>query len=411
MHSSHRVGPIPFREFVSLIAAMMACQAIAVDAMLPALTGLAQDLAVSANRTQGVVTTYVAGLGVGQLFWGVLSDRLGRRPVMLTGVALYGVASLLSAIVSSFEGLLALRLVQGIAGASFVTSRTVVRDLYDGRRMARVLSLTFVVFITVPIVAPSIGQVVLLLAGWRCLSVLFGVMAIGIWFWIFIRLPETLNPKYRIALTWGRVAETVSQVFRDPASCWYTLATAALFGSIVAYCGMMQQIFMEVFHKPGMMPSIFALCASVMGLTSFVNSSLVERVGMRIVSQIGVLALVAVSGVHVLVSAIGRESLEAFVFLQALTLGCFGLTLANFGAMAMESMGSIAGVAASLQGSITTFGGALIAILIGREFNGSTLPLEIGTAICSIAALVCVLIAERWRLFYLPFCRRGQRAL
>ena len=391
---------IGFPEFLALVAALMACQALAVDAMLPALSTIAHALGINdENRAQWIVTAYVAGMGVGQLFWGVISDRFGRRPVLLVGLGMYALAALLVGLSTSFESLLAWRFVHGVAAACIVVSRSVIRDLYNGRQMARVMSLTFIVFLMVPIVAPSVGQLILLAAPWRYLFVLFAVFSCVVWLWVFLRLPETLHPEYRRTLTVTHTVEATKLVVGDRTSLYYTLAMTAVFGSILSYVNMVQQIFADVFHQPKLMPTMFALCAGSMGIASFTNSRIVERVGMRVVSQVGLLVFITVSLAHVLIIVLGYENLLSFVLLQSATMACMGLMGANFGTMAMEPMGSVAGIAASLQGFISTAGAALLSALIGHQFNGSTLPLAAGTALCGAMALACVLMAEQGRLF------------
>jgi DHA1 family bicyclomycin/chloramphenicol resistance-like MFS transporter len=163
-------------EFVALAAALMATQAIAVDAMLPALPTIVRQLQVAdENHGQWIITIYIAGVGIGQLFWGLMSDRFGRRPVLLSGIGMYVLASAGCAISGSFTALLAWRALHGLAAASIVVTRSVIRDRFSGRPMARILSLTFMVFLTVPIIAPSLGQLVLLLAPWRSVFALFTV--------------------------------------------------------------------------------------------------------------------------------------------------------------------------------------------------------------------------------------------
>jgi MFS transporter, DHA1 family, multidrug resistance protein len=389
-----------FREFLVLTAAIMACQAIAVDTMLPALPAIGRDLGVTnPNRTQWVITAYIAGIGIGQLFWGMLSDRFGRRRMLLIGFTLYVIAAAAVGMSASFETLLAWRFAHGIAAASMVISRSIIRDLYGGRQMARVMSLTFIVFIMVPIVAPSVGQLVLMLAPWRALFHVFCAFAAAVLVWVYFRLPETLHPEYRMTLTAGHIVRAIGQVAADRASLWYTLAVALMFGSIIGYVGMMPQIFGAVFHRPSVMPSVFALCAASMGVASFLNSTVVERFGMRIISQAGLLVFIAASGLHALVAALGLETLRTFIVLQGATMGCLGLIMANFGAMAMEQMGSVAGIAASLQGCVGTCGGAVVAALIGQRFNGSTVPLAVGALLCGLLSLGFVLFAEGGRLF------------
>jgi DHA1 family bicyclomycin/chloramphenicol resistance-like MFS transporter len=389
-----------FREFVAMAAALMATQAIAVDTMLPALPTIAAALGlVNENHSQWIVTAYVVGIGCGQLFWGLFSDRYGRRPVLLIGLAVYAIAALLTGLSTSLTTLLAWRFVHGLAAASVVVSRSVIRDLYSGRHMARVMSLTFIVFLMVPVLAPSLGQLILWLAPWRYIFLIFGVYAAAVLLWVLLRLPETLHPAYRLTLTGDHIVHAVTLVLGNRTSLCYTLALAVMFGSILAYVGMVQQIFEDAFHRPGLMPAMFALCASSMGVTAFLNSRIVERVGMRIISHLGLLVFITITGVHVLIATLGLERLWTFVILQSATMACLGLTASNFGAMAMEPVGSVAGIGASLQGFISTFGGAVVGALIGRRFNGSTVPLAMGAFVCGLSSLLFVLLAEQWRLF------------
>ncbi len=391
---------IGFNEFVVLAAALMSTQALAIDAMLPALPTIVRALSVgNENHGQWVITAYMVGLGIGQLCWGLMSDRFGRRPVLLTGLALYVVAAVLSGLADSFEALLCWRLTHGLAAASVVVTRSVIRDLYSGRQMARVMSLTFMVFLTVPVIAPSLGQLILLLFPWRYIFMVFGGFASLVWAWALLRLPETLHAEYRLSLTRSRIASAVRLVLGSRTSVFYTLAMAVMFGSILAYVGMVQQIFAEVFHRAGLMPMMFALCAISMGAGAYLNSRIVERVGMRIVSHTALLLFIAVTFVHVLVAALGIEKLWTFVLLQSVTMACFSLSVSNFGAMAMDPVGSVAGIGASLQGFISTCGGAIVGAVIGRLFGGSTLPLVAGALCCGLAGLLFVLLAEKGRLF------------
>jgi DHA1 family bicyclomycin/chloramphenicol resistance-like MFS transporter len=265
--------------------------------------------------------------------------------------------------------------------------------------MARVMSLTFVVFLTVPILAPSLGQLILFIAPWRYIFVVFAVFAAMVAAWGFLRLPETLHPEYRMTLTRKHVLNAAKLVLGTRASIFYTLAMMVMFGTIMAYVGMVAQIFSEVFHRPKLMPSMFALCAIFMGMAAYLNSRIVERLGMRLISHTALLLFIAVTGFHVLIAALGLEQIWTFVVLQSLTMATFSLSVSNFGAMAMEPMGAIAGIAASLQGFISTFSGALVGILIGEQFNGTTVPLAAGALCCGLVSLVFVLLAEKGRLF------------
>ena len=395
-----QAAPLGFTEFVALVAAMMATQAIAIDAMLPAFPIIVRALHVAdPNRGQWILTAYMVGMGCGQLFWGMLSDRFGRRPVLLIGIGVYVAAALLCGLTDSFQALLAWRFIHGLAAASVTVARSVIRDLYSGRHMARVMSLTFIVFLMVPALAPSLGQLVLLVAPWRYIFIVAGVFAAAVWLWAALRLRETLHPEYRMTLTVGHIAGAVRLVLGERTSLCYTLALTVMFGTIMAYIGMVAQIFSVVFHRASLMPSMFALCAVAMGVAAFVNSRLVEPLGMRLISHTALLCFIGITGVHVLVAVLGLEQVWSFVVLQAATMACFSLAVSNFGAMAMEPIGSVAGIGASLQGFVSTFGGALVGAAIGRQFNGSTLPLAAGAACCGLLSLIFVLLAENGRLF------------
>jgi MFS transporter, DHA1 family, multidrug resistance protein len=400
MSEKREAAKIGFLEFVVLAAAMMSTQAIAIDAMLPAFPIIVRTLHVAnENHVQWIVTTYMVGLGCGQLFWGLMSDRFGRRPILIGGLGLYVVAALLSGLAGSFHTLLAWRFVHGTAAASVVVARSVIRDLYSGRHMARVMSLTFMVFLTVPILAPSLGQLILWMAPWRYIFIVCGIFAAFVCAWAMLRLPETLHPEFRLTLNRSHIVNAVRLVAFNRGSLCYTLAMTVMFGGIMAYVGMVQQIFGEVFHRPNLMPTMFALCATSMGVAAFLNSRIVERLGMRRISHTALLTYLVITGLHTVIVATGAEQLWTFVAFQSATMACFALSISNFGAMAMDPVASVAGIGASLQGFVSTLGGALVGALIGRQFNGTLLPLAAGSLCCGLASLLFVLFAEKGRLF------------
>jgi DHA1 family bicyclomycin/chloramphenicol resistance-like MFS transporter len=351
------------------------------------------------NHVQWIVTAYMIGLGFGQLFWGLVSDHFGRRPILIGGLALYVVAALLCGLAGGFHALLAWRFIHGLAAASVVVTRSVIRDLYSGRHMARVMSLTFMVFLTVPIVAPSLGQMILLVAPWRYIFIACGIFAGFVCAWALLRLPETLHPEYRLTLDRSHIAGAVRLVLGNRTSLCYVFAMGIMFGGIMAYVGMVQQVFGEVFHRGDLMPTMFALCAICMGVAAFLNSRMVERLGMRRISHTALLGYICITGLHSVIAALGLEQIWTFVAFQSATMACFALSISNFGAMAMEPVASVAGVGASLQGFMSTTGGALVGALIGRQFNGTSVPLAAGSLCCGLASLLFVLLAEKGRLF------------
>jgi DHA1 family bicyclomycin/chloramphenicol resistance-like MFS transporter len=391
---------IGFTEFVILAAATMSTQAIAIDAILPAFPVIVQALKVdNPNHGQWLVTAYMTGMGCGQLFWGLMSDRFGRRRMLIGGLSLYVIAALICSLAGSFQTLLAWRFVHGLAAACVTVTRSVIRDLYSGRDMARVMSLTFVVFLMVPMVAPSIGQGLLLIAPWRFIFVMFAAFAGIVATWGYLRLPETLHPEYRMTLNFKSISAAAKLVLGTRSSMFYTLAMTVMFGSLLAYVAMVQQIFADVFHRPTLMPTMFALCAIFMGMAAFLNSRIVQRLGMRLISHTALLAFICVTGLHTVFAVMGLETMWTFVAFQAATMACFSLSVSNFGAMAMEPMGAVAGIAASVQGFISTFAGALLGAFIGRMFNGTTVPLAAGAVVCGLLTLGLVLFAEHGHLF------------
>jgi DHA1 family bicyclomycin/chloramphenicol resistance-like MFS transporter len=388
-----------FPEFVLLAAGVMTIGAMAIDAMLPALPAIGRSLAISdANDRQWIITAYLVGNGVGQSFYGLLADRYGRRPVLLLGVFAYAVFGTLAAFASSFTVLLLLRVLHGLAAASTVIVRSIVRDCYAGARLAQVSSLTFVVFLAVPVLAPSIGQAILAVADWRAIFGFFGLFGLVIFFWAALRLPETLDPAWRRAIHPSIIAEAVRHVIGNRLSCCYTLALTCLFGTLLGYVGSIQQIFGDVFHRPDLLAGMFATCAGTMGVLAFLNSRIVHRVGVRRVAHTALVVFIVTALIHSAVAAAGYETMVTFVIFQAMTIGCFGLVGANFGALAMEQVAAVAGMAASIQGVVSTLGGALLGAIIGQCFNGTTLPLALGAAIGGLGALAAVLIAEHGRL-------------
>jgi DHA1 family bicyclomycin/chloramphenicol resistance-like MFS transporter len=293
---------------------------------------------------------------------------------------------------------LVLRLVNGLAAACAVVARSVIRDMYSGRSMARVMSLSFIVFMVIPILAPTVGQAILVVWPWRGIFVLFSVFSTAAMVWAYFRLPETLAVERRQALSPGYLLAAARISLGNRVSLGYTLGIAVSFGSVLSYVSTAPQIFGTAFGRLSWLPGMFALCAMAMSAASYVNSRLVERLGMRFISHSALLVSIAVGLAHLFVVLEGYERLWTFVVFQALAMGCFGLMVSNFGAMAMEPVGAVAGAAASLQGFVTTCGAALIGAAIGRTFDNTTLPFTVGALCCSGTCLVFVLAAEKWRL-------------
>ena len=390
-----------FREFVALIASMMALTALSIDSMLPALPDIGRSLAVTDhNERQWVIAIFMFGFASTQLIWGTLSDRFGRKPVLAAGYGLFVLFSLMAAFAPSFELLLVARFLQGSAVAvSRVLAISIVRDRYSGRQMARVMSLAFIVFMAAPVLAPALGQLILFVAPWRWI---FGALALAgaaVLLWSALRLPETLNPIDRLPLSLSRVAAAWRQALTDRYSVGYTLGFGMMMGALIGFIVSAQQIFFEIFHRPLWFTPIFAMVAGAMALANWQNSRLVMRLGTRFLAHFALIGFIGFSAVHLYVAASGWETVYSFAVLQALTMGCFGLASSNFGAMAMENMGHIAGSASSVQGFFGTLIGAAIGMGIGQQFDGTVVPMVLGFLACGLVALAVVTVTEKGRLF------------
>ncbi|WNJ89945.1 multidrug effflux MFS transporter [Bosea sp. 685] len=390
-----------FRSFVTLTAALMAVNALAIDSMLPALPEMAETLGImEANHRQWIVTAYLLGFGVAQIVYGTLSDRFGRRPVLLFGLGLYVLASIAAAFAGSFEAMMWARVVQGIgAAATRVLAVSIVRDCYSGRDMARVMSLAMIVFLAVPILAPSIGQAILWVAPWRWIFGVLTIFAASVMLWAAFRLPETLHEEDRKPIELHSVVAAFRTTLTTRVAVGYMSAMAFVIGGLFGFINSAQQVFVDVFAAPQLFTIIFALIAGFMAVASLVNSRIVVRLGMRRVSHAALLGYIAFTGTHALVALAGHETLWSFTIFQAGAMFCFGLLAPNFGALAMDPLGHVAGTASSVQGFVTTAGGALIGFYIGQHFDGTVVPLTLGFSLCGLVALGIVLVAEKGRLF------------
>jgi DHA1 family bicyclomycin/chloramphenicol resistance-like MFS transporter len=390
--------PAPrFGEFIALMAALMASNALAIDSMLPALPAIGDALGVGEeNRRQLVVTFYLLGFGTAQIGYGPLSDRFGRKGLLIGGLVLYACFATLAGLAGSFPLLLGARVMQGVAAAATrVLVVSVVRDRYHGAAMARVMSLVMIVFMIVPVLAPFFGQAVLAVASWRHIFIGLGVYGALLAAWVLIRLPETLAPERRRALSFGAIGEAASLTLRTRQSIGNTFVSTLLMGALFAFINSVQQIVFDVFRHPAALPFVFAAIAGPMALSSYANSKLVVRLGSRRILLTALSTFTAAAALHLAVAASAGETIWSFALLQALTMGSFGLIGANAGALAMEPMGHVAGTASSLQGVITTVGGALIGFAVGQHFDGTTLPFLIGFTGCGAAALLMAFWANR----------------
>lgn len=385
------------REFVALMAALMASNALAIDSMLPALPAIGDELGVAEdNQRQLVITSYLLGFGAAQLVYGPLSDRFGRKWLLVISLVFYGVFALLAGIASSFTLLLAARAMQGVAAAATrVLVVSVIRDRYQGSGMARIMSLVMIVFMIVPVLAPTFGQGMLAIGNWRHIFIILGVYGAVLALWTLLRLPETLHPEYRRPLSFANVGAAAWTTLSIRQSIGNTLAQTLLMGALFAFINSIQQIVFDVFGRPELIGIVFACIAGPMAFSSYANSRLVMRFGSKRLLLIALSAFTAFAVAHLVAAEAAGETIWMFVIFQAATMSFFGLIGANAGALAMEPLGHIAGTASSVQGTITTIGGALIGFAIGQQFDGTTIPFLIGFTVCGGAALAVAFWANR----------------
>ena len=392
--ASRRV--IGFPEFVTLMAGMMALTALSLDMMLPALPAIGGAFGVAeANDQQLVVILYLAGFASGHLISGPLSDRLGRRPVLLGGLVVYAVGGLLAAAAPSFATLLAGRVVQGLgASAPRVVALAVVRDRYAGRGMSRVMSFVMMVFIVVPVVAPTLGSLVTEFGPWRAIFGILMLAGAALALWAGLRLEETKPEGPAVPLSMA-----VRTVLQTPQSRGYTLAIGFMFGNLMTYVSTAEQVFTDVYDLGRSFTLVFGAIALAMVAASFSNARIVERVGMRRVGHAG---LVAYLGLCLILAALGYPEdppLLLYSLFMAGTFFCFGHIVPNFNALAMEPLGRVAGVGSSLIGFWMMTGGAVFGAIVGQQFDGTVRPVLIGFTVMAALTLATVLVTERGRLF------------
>lgn len=397
------LGGMGRAEFIAMMAFLMALNALAIDIMLPGLQEIGAALNVeNENHRQYVVSAYLIGFGVAQLFYGPIADRFGRRMPMIVGLGIYVVSSLAVVFVPSFESLLLLRFIQGIGSAATrVITVSIVRDVFGGRQMAEVMSLIMMVFMVIPVVAPGIGQVIMLFGDWHWIFVFMAVIALIVGVWMYIRLPETLAPEDVRPFTVKVILEGFRIVLTDRVALCYTIASTFIFGALFGFINSAQQVYVGIYGLGVWFPVAFAAVALFMALSSFVNAKLVGRFGMRKLSHGSLIGFIAINFVWLVVQVLGPQPMPFFLFITFFSLAMFqfGWIGSNFNSLAMEPLGHVAGTASSVLGFMGTIGGSIIGAVIGQAFNGTALPMVTGFFVVSIIGLIFVLIGEKGQLF------------
>jgi len=388
-------------EFVILMAFIQALQALSVDSMLPALGTIANDLGQhDANQRQLVVGVFLIASGVGCLLPGALADRFGRRPIMLGCVGLYVVCTLACAFVQDFNQLLVLRALLGLVCAGMmVLPAAIIRDLHSGDAMARLQSMVMMVFMVVPMIAPSMGQAVLLVASWRWIFGAMALMGLAVLVWGGFRLPETMRPEHRQPIDLVQVATSLAQVAAHRGALGYVVGAALMQGALLGYINSSQQLVAEHFGAGDRFPLVFAAMAASMAATNFINSRIVERFGARRVGHTAIFVYIAAALVHLAMASSGHESLWMFLPVMALSLCLTGFIGSNFSSIALQPFARQAGAAASVQSFLRMLTAAVLGSIIGHAYDGTARPLSVAMLMAGTACLLCVLFSENGKLF------------
>jgi MFS transporter, DHA1 family, multidrug resistance protein len=378
------------------MATLTALVSLSIDTVLPALPAIGATLGVAReNDNQLILSLFFLGFGIGQLCYGPLSDSIGRKPAAFAGLVLFLAGCLLSLLSRSFPQMLIGRLLQGVgvAGPRTVTL-ALVRDRFEGREMARVMSLVMMVFILMPVVAPALGQAVIVIAGWRTIFGVYLAMGVIASVWFAVRQEETLPVDRRVPFSPARIAAAAREVITNRQSIGYTLASGCVFGAFLGYLTSAQQILQEQYALGTRFPLYFAILAIAIGGASFVNSQLVIRYGMLALSTWALRAICAVSIAFTAVTSASAGHPPLWLLMTYLMTSFFaiGLLFGNLNALAMQPLGHIAGTGAAIVGATSMLISLALGTVIGQSYNGTVLPLVAGFAILS----ACSLIVSSW---------------
>ncbi|WP_108124889.1 multidrug effflux MFS transporter [Saccharospirillum mangrovi] len=391
----------PQRSLPELVAgfALLTClTALSLDAILPSLYAIEREFSVTTTDTQLVVSMLVLGMAFGELSFGPVADAIGRKPAILIGLGLFLAGTLIALLSTSLPMLLAGRVIQGIGlGGPKIGTRALIRDQFSGDAMARIFSFVVMLVILVPMVAPAFGQLVLALGDWRAIFISYAVLALIGATWLLLRQPETLSAERRIPLSFRQLATNSGLIVRHKKVMAYTLTAGLIFGCQVTYLSTAQAIFDDIYQAGAKFALYFALLASGIGLAAFTNGRLVMKLGMHRQSITALSGMLLLSFLLLVLSWLGGGHTPLAVFL-ALGFGlffCVGLLFGNINALAMEWLGRVAGLGASVIASLSSLVSVGVALLVGRFYDQTLYSLAMGFFVCAALALVLVVWAKR----------------
>lgn len=399
MHQHSSSSDIGFTEFVVLIALIISLVALSIDAMLPALPEIAADLMFEgANDAQYIITMLFIGMGIGQIIFGPLSDSIGRKPAINLGFVVFILGCLMSIIAQDFNDMMIGRFLQGLGAAGpRIVSIALVRDRFAGRQMARVMSFVMTIFILIPIIAPSIGQLIVNYSTWHSIFVLFLVLTIVAMTWFSLRQPETLPREKRISFSPAQMMSDIKSICAIPAAMGYTITMGFIFGAFIGYLSSAQQILQTQYALGNQFAIYFGVLAASIGLASLVNAKLVMRFGMRRLSRAAMTVTALLSVPFFLLAQYyqGHPPLAQLMAYLLCVFFFFGIMFGNLNALAMEPLGHIAGLGSALVGSVSTLMSVMLGIIVAGAYDGTILPLVASFAILSFLGLVTMHWTEK----------------
>jgi DHA1 family bicyclomycin/chloramphenicol resistance-like MFS transporter len=399
-------------EFIALCAALAATAAMSIDIILPALPAVGRAFGVTdENDRQLVILTFTLVFGLSQLFYGPISDRFGRKPLIAAGLGLYMVGSVAAMFVTTFDGLLAMRGVQGIGCAALqVVTLAMVRDCFSGPAMGRVLTFIFTTFMIVPIIAPTIGQQIEFLATWKGIFAFNAIAAALILFWMATRLKETLRVEDRRSLALRSLAEALGEIVTNRITAGYSVASTLTLVALFSYIISVQQIYGELYGLGTLFPYAFGASSLGVAAAALFSARLVRRLGMRPVAH-GALTIFTVSGLMLFLLALaGNPPFWVTFGLLSICMMAFGVLQGNISAIALEPLGHIAGTASSLVGVVTMTIANILAGLVGQSYDGTVVPLAFAFGFGGLAAAAAVFWTEKGRVFRNTAHTTGQSA-
>ncbi len=380
-------------EFIALIAMLFSTIALSIDAMLPALTQMGAELSpLEPENATLVVGIFVLGMGVGTFFAGPLSDAYGRKIIILLGFAFYTLGALWAGLATDLEGVLAGRFLQGLAVAGpRIASLAMVRDLYSGEKMASIMSFAMTVFALVPAIAPSMGQAVMNLFGWRAIFFSFAIFALVGSLWLGLRQPETHPREKRKPLSARTIWSALKECFANRVFRFSVATQMMVYSALFSIVSMVQPVYAQTFDMEARFPLFFAASALLSMPASVINGKLVLKFGMRILIKSALIGIAATSTIALALWLSGAMNVWVFFAWTTTLFLSIGFVFGNLNALAMEPLGHIAGMAASISSAVATVGAAAFAMPISLSFDGTPLSLLIGVLVFQMIALMLML--------------------